>query len=117
MKNLSVRITVAALATAGGVFAAGCMGAGDTLTCPECDNVTRILVGDKCVPVGDVSECGPDGHCHGDECHCFSGQEPTGIGGVMYCLQQDCAADKEDILGHLDCDEHDAHEHDDEHDH
>ncbi|RJO64438.1 MAG: hypothetical protein C4523_18420 [Myxococcales bacterium] len=65
-------------------------GKGDSVQCPECDNVTELLVGTKCVPIEEVEECGPDGHSHGAECHCFSGQEPTAIGGKDYCLQQGC---------------------------
>jgi hypothetical protein len=64
---------------------------GDELACPDCDNVTELLVGNKCVPIAEVERCGPDGHAHGDECHCFNGQAPTLIGGVEYCLQQGCA--------------------------
>jgi len=59
--------------------------------CPDCDNATELLVGDKCVPIDQVAACGPDGHAHGDECHCYSGQAPTDIGGTEYCLQADCA--------------------------
>ena len=66
---------------------------GDEIDCPTCDNVTQLLVGTKCVPIEEVEECGPDGHSHGTECHCFSDQEPTEIGGVEYCLQQGCAGE------------------------
>lgn len=73
--------------------------AGDDVDCPTCDNVTELLVGSKCVPIEDVEACGPDGHSHGTECHCFSGQEPTEIGGVEYCLQQGCAGSDGDTDG------------------
>ncbi len=69
---------------------------GDEITCPTCDNETQLLVGTKCVPIEDIDTCGPDGHSHGNECHCFSDQEPTEIGGAEYCLQQGCSGDNED---------------------
>lgn len=61
---------------------------GDSVQCEECDNVTELLVGTKCVPIADVAVCGPDGHAHGAVCHCFSGQEVTTIGGKEYCIQE-----------------------------
>ncbi len=61
---------------------------GDLVHCEECDNVTELLVGTQCVPIADVAVCGPDGHAHGDVCHCFSGQTPTTIGGKQYCIQE-----------------------------
>ncbi len=61
---------------------------GDSVQCEECDNVTELLVGTKCVPIADIPVCGPDGHAHGDVCHCFSGQMPTIIGGKEYCIQE-----------------------------
>lgn len=64
---------------------------GDTLDCPTCDNVTELLVGAaRGVAIAEVEACGPDGHGHGEACHCFSGQQPTAIGGTEYCLQQGC---------------------------
>ncbi len=63
---------------------------GDTPECPTCDDRTELLVGWKCVPIAEVEACGPDGHAHGTDCHCFHGQEPTVIGGVEYCLQPGC---------------------------
>jgi len=71
-------------------FVSCASGDGDKVNCPTCDNLTQLLVGTKCVPIADVDVCGPDGHAHGTECHCFSGQEPTAIGGQNYCLQQGC---------------------------
>lgn len=68
---------------------------GDTVDCPTCDNATELLVGARCVAIAEVAVCGPDGHSHGDECHCFSGQQPTEIGGKEYCLQQGCAGSGE----------------------
>lgn len=69
-------------------------GAGDEVTCPACDNVTELLVGNRCVPIDQVEACGPDGHAHGGECHCFSGQQPTEIGGTHYCLQTECTSEQ-----------------------
>ncbi len=87
--------------------AGGCAtGPGSALECPSCDNVTELLVGDQCVPIEQVEPCGPDGHAHGDGCHCFSGQQPTTIAESDYCLQPGCA--------HDDHDDHDPHE---DHDH
>lgn len=76
----------------------GCMGSGDEVDCPDCDNVTQLLVGAKCVDIAEVEACGPDGHSHGTECHCFSGQEPVAIGTTSYCLQQGCAGGDEDTV-------------------
>jgi len=74
-----------------GVVFAGCATSpGDTPDCPECDNVNELLVGFNCVSIDQVEACGPDGHLHGTECHCFSGQQPTTIGDTEYCLQDDC---------------------------
>jgi hypothetical protein len=64
--------------------------AGDDIRCPTCNNTTEVLVGTRCVPLAEVAACGPDGHAHGTECHCLSGQAPTAIGGVEYCLQLSC---------------------------
>jgi len=78
----------------------GCATApGDTVACPVCDGISELLVGARCVPIAEVAVCGPDGHAHGDACHCFSGQEPTTIGGAAYCLQQGCggAGEEEDL--------------------
>lgn len=73
-------------------FLAACAGkAGDGVHCEECDNVTELLVGTKCVPIAEIAVCGPDGHAHGDVCHCFSGQAPTTIGENQYCIQE-CSA-------------------------
>ena len=72
---------------------------GDEVNCPVCDNKTEVLVGNKCVPLDQVDTCGPDGHNHGEECHCFSGQEPTEIGGTQYCLQQGCPGEEQDTDG------------------
>jgi hypothetical protein len=69
---------------------------GDDVTCPSCDGTTELLVGTKCVPIASVAACGPDGHAHGDSCHCSSGQQPTRIGAVEYCLQQGCGEAKVD---------------------
>ncbi len=66
---------------------------GDKTQCPTCDNMTELLVGTKCVPIAEVEACGPDGHLHGTECHCFGGQSPTAIGGASYCLQAACSDD------------------------
>lgn len=77
---------------------------GDDVKCPTCNNKTEVLVGTKCVPIAQVETCGPDGHGHGTECHCFSGQQPTRIADKAYCLQQGCggsAADPEVLA----CDE------------
>ncbi len=71
--------------------------AGDAVDCPTCDDVTELLVGARCVPIAEVEPCGPDGHAHGDACHCFSGQEPTSIGATQYCLQQGCAGSGEEV--------------------
>jgi len=79
-------------ALAAGLLLCSCaLDEGEAADCPECDNVTELLVGDKCVAIEEVAKCGPDGHSHGDACHCFSGQDPTEINGTMYCLQQGCA--------------------------
>lgn len=89
--------------------------AGDKVDCPECNNETEILVGTKCVPIEDVDECGPDGHSHGEECHCFSSQEVTVIGEKPFCLQQGCGETNDTE----ECDEehdHEDHDHED-HDH
>lgn len=79
------------------LFLVSCaFGNGDAIDCPECDNVTELLVGTKCVPIEEVAKCGPDGHSHGTECHCFSGQEVTTINGEDYCLQQGCGGGDDD---------------------
>ncbi len=85
------RISVLALALT--ALAACATDKGDNVECPECDNVTELLVGSRCVPIAEVEPCGPDGHAHGAECHCFSDQAPTSIGGVEYCLQSDCLSE------------------------
>ncbi len=77
---------------------------GDDVTCPTCNNTTELLVGLKCVPIAQVAECGPDGHAHGDACHCFGGQQPTAIGAQSYCLQQGCGESTGDPSA-LACDE------------
>jgi hypothetical protein len=77
---------------------------GDDVTCPTCNNTTELLVGHKCVPIAEVETCGPDGHAHGDLCHCFGGQQPTTINGQNYCLQQGCGESTEDVDA-LACDE------------
>jgi hypothetical protein len=76
---------------------------GDEIECPECDNETTVLVGDRCVSIDEVDPCGPDGHLHGDECHCFDGQDPTSIGGTQYCLQAECGTHEPE--------DHSEHEH------
>jgi len=82
-KNLIVLFSFLAL------FLVACAGSkGDSVTCEECDNVTKLLVGTKCVPIDQIAVCGPDGHAHGDVCHCFSDQTPTTIGGKQYCIQE-----------------------------
>lgn len=68
---------------------------GDAPDCPDCNGTTELLVGARCVPIADVAVCGPDGHLHGDACHCFSGQEPTTIAGQQYCVQQGCGGASE----------------------
>ena len=89
MRKKEIRkLVVTALFTL--TLAFSCMGPGDEVDCPVCDNKTELLAGAKCVPVDQVEECGPDGHSHGTECHCFSEQEPNTIGGKEYCLQQGC---------------------------
>jgi len=70
--------------------------AGDDIQCPMCNNTTEVLVGTTCVPLAEVAACGPDGHAHGSECHCFSGQAPTVIGGLQYCLQLSCGGQQGD---------------------
>jgi len=79
---------------------------GDSVKCEECDNVTELLVGTKCVPIADVAVCGPDGHAHGDVCHCFSGQEVTTIGGTDYCLMTCEMATSDDDMVEEDVDAH-----------
>jgi hypothetical protein len=92
--------------------------AGDETECPKCDNKTELLVGTKCVPIEDVEDCGPDGHSHGDTCHCFSNQEVTVINGRQFCLQQDCHDDHHHDEEEHDCDDHhhdeEEHHHDEE---
>lgn len=98
VKNGVVTCCLALVATG---IASCASSAGDDVTCPECDNVSELLVGNTCVPTDQVETCGPDGHPHGDECHCFSGQQPTEIGGIQYCLQTGCtAAPQEDLNAH-----------------
>jgi hypothetical protein len=92
MKSLSLTAMIWAV-----MFAGCATSPGDTPECPECDNVTELLVGFKCVPIDQVEECGPDGHLHGADCHCFSGQDPTTIGGTDYCLQDGCKEIEVDI--------------------
>jgi hypothetical protein len=65
--------------------------AGDTPACPSCNNTTELLVGAKCVPIAQVEACGPNGHAHGGECHCFDEKDSVVIGGKSYCLQS-CGA-------------------------
>lgn len=111
MKNLTIAMIVFS-----SLFIIACASkSGDSVDCPECDNTTEILVGTKCVAVEEVDACGPDGHAHGEECHCFSGQEITVIGEKSFCLQQGCGETSDEE--HDDCDEeeHD-HEHTDEED-
>jgi len=93
---------------------------GDKVDCPVCDNKTEILVGTKCVAVEEVEVCGPDGHLHGENCHCFSDQTPTEIDGNFYCLQTGCGGDKTECSGHghledgaCHCDEGYEQDHDD----
>lgn len=86
---MNYRVLTGILSTA--LFTVSCLGPGDELDCPVCDDATELLVGTKCVPFDEVAECGPDGHTHGTECHCFSGQQPTTIGAKDYCLQQGCS--------------------------
>jgi hypothetical protein len=95
-------MTITVLLT--GLLAGACAtGPGHTPECPTCDNLTELLVGWKCVPIAQVAACGPDGHAHGTECHCFHGQPPTRIAGTDYCLQPGCEADADpDALA---CDE------------
>ncbi len=89
-----------------GLLSTGCANSpGAEPDCPTCDNVTELLVGFKCVPIEEVAACGPDGHAHGGECHCFSGQEPTEIDGTEYCLQADCQEPGERDLDALACEE------------
>ncbi len=78
---------------------------GDSVECPVCDNKTTFLKGTKCVPIAEVEACGPDGHAHGTDCHCFSGQAPTEIDGKEYCIQKDCGGNtdetpEEDVDAH-----------------
>ena len=63
---------------------------GDKTECPECNNKTELLQGYDCVVIEKIEVCGPDGHLHGEECHCFSNQIPTEINNLMYCLQKNC---------------------------
>lgn len=72
---------------------------GGEKSCPECDNTTEVLVGERCVALTEVALCGPDGHAHGEACHCFSDQTVTVINGQNYCLQLDCseASEGEDL--------------------
>ena len=99
-------------------LAVSCMGPGDDVACPVCDNATELLVGAKCVPIEQVDECGPDGHSHGAECHCFSGQEPTAIDGKSYCLQAGCPGPGQGDTpdAEEDC-EHEHHDDQEPHDH
>ncbi|HNW81399.1 MAG TPA: hypothetical protein PKG52_00755 [bacterium] len=86
MKNLTIAIIIFS-----SLFTVSCASkSGDSVDCPECDNMTEVLVGTKCVAIAEVDACGPDGHAHGTECHCFSNQEITVIGEKSFCLQQDC---------------------------
>jgi len=103
MRTIPVLLGIFSLA-----FLAACAGkAGDGVHCEECDNVTELLVGTKCVSIAEVSACGPDGHSHGgDVCHCFSGQEPTAIGGANYCLMTCAMAASDDDSVKEDVDEH-----------
>jgi hypothetical protein len=93
--NSKATMAFCAVLIATGVAACG-SDDGDEVTCPDCDNVTELLVGNKCVPIEEVEACGPDGHAHGSECHCFSGQQPTEIGGTEYCLQTECTDDHQE---------------------
>lgn len=92
MKSNRMIFAALALAAAYMTFTncAGTPGDDEDRECPVCDNVTEMLVGWQCVPIDQVEACGPDGHPHGNECHCFSGQDPTEIGGADYCLQLGC---------------------------
>lgn len=76
--------------------------AGDKIACPECDNKTEVLVGAKCVSIDEVEECGPDGHAHGEECHCFSSQEVTIIEEKQFCLQEGCGEASDEIVEDID---------------
>jgi hypothetical protein len=85
-----------------GVGVGGCATeAGDTLACPTCNNTTEVLVGAKCVPIAQVAACGPNGHAHGDKCHCFDEKDPVVIGGNSYCLQS-CGSTTQTEIADLD---------------
>ncbi len=75
---------------------------GNEEKCPVCDNETQLLVGNKCVDILQVEECGPDGHSHGEDepCHCFSGQTQKIINGKRYCLQANCEENNDECGGH-----------------
>ncbi len=90
------------------------MDAGAEMECPECDNLATLAVGEHCVPIEDVEVCGPDGHSHGQHCHCFSDQEPTEINGTNYCLQTECHSSEHEHEHDAHEHEHDVHEHDTE---
>jgi hypothetical protein len=114
MKNITIATIIFS-----SLFIIACASkSGDKVDCPECNNTTEILVGTKCVPIEKVEECGPDGHAHGDICHCFSDQEVTIIGERSFCLQKECH-EHSDEHEHDDCDEeeHEHEHHDDEHEH
>ena len=102
MKNLTITIILVPL-----FFIISCASkSGDSVDCPDCNNTTEILVGTKCVAVEEVDACGPDGHAHGDVCHCFSGQEITVIGEKSFCLQQDCGGSNDSDVVEEDVDAH-----------
>lgn len=102
MKNLAITIIVFS-----SLFIIACAAkSGDSVDCPDCNNTTEILVGTKCVAVEEVDACGPDGHAHGDVCHCFSGQEITVIGEKSFCLQQGCGGSDDTDVVEEDVDAH-----------
>ncbi len=80
---------------------------GDKSKCEECDNVTELLVGEKCVPIAEIEECGPNGHAHGDVCHCFDEKDPVQIGDKFYCLST-CGTEVEEDVDALACEAKDA---------
>jgi len=88
-----------------GALAASCANrAGDDVECPTCDGTSEARVGTRCVPLAEIEACGPAGHAHGTECHCDSGQPPTAIGGIEYCLQLACGEEQTDPAA-LACDQ------------
>ncbi len=96
MKSLINLTAFAAILAASAFFSLSCASSsGDDVKCEECDNVTTLLVGVKCVPIAQIAECGPDGHLHGSVCHCFHGQATIAIGGKNYCPQTECGQTSE----------------------